>query len=68
MGQFLGKKAVLEEVSLVPRENVVGASGLESAAPTGPHPQPHVSRGSTGTAKGAVHQHSLGLHSLHMCN
>lgn len=59
---------MLEEMGFVPRANVVGASGLESATPTGPCPQPHVGRGSPGTAKGAAHQRSLGLHGLHMCN
>lgn len=48
------KKAVLEEMGFVPRENVAGASGLGSAAPAGPRPHSRTRAGTEpGDSKGS---------------
>lgn len=67
------EKAVLEEMGFVPREQVVGASGLESSTPPGPWPHSRTggtlaaAKGTAGPAPPAPQliQHSFYLHSLH---
>lgn len=67
------EKAVLEEMGFVPREQVVGASGLESSTPAGPWPHSRTAgtlaaaKVTAGPAPPAPQfiQHSFYLHSLH---